>query len=67
MILARTYHRYQSTGRLVELPVALPLPTTEVYVVCAKTMRWVPRVQAVIQELRELLLSVEGVTEPSSS
>lgn len=67
MILARTYHPHQSTGRLVELPVELPLPTTEVYVVCAKTMRWVPRVQAVIQALRDLLLSVEGVTEPSES
>lgn len=63
MILPRTHHPHQSTGRLVELPVTLPLPTAEVYVVCAKTMRWVPRVQAVLQALRQLFLSVEGVTE----
>lgn len=29
-------------------------------------MRWVPRVQAVIEQLRELLLSIEGV-EPLES
>src|SRR5690606_7380461 len=91
MILPRTHHPHQSTGRLVELPVTLPLPAAvilprrrtpppstgrlvalpatlprpaaEVYVVGAKTMRWVPRVQAVRQALRQLCLSVEGVTE----
>lgn len=60
MILPNTYHSTQSMERLVRLPVTLPLPIGGFYVVCAKTMRWVPRVQAVIEQLRELLLSVEG-------
>src|SRR5690606_36634407 len=61
MVLPRAYYPKQSTGRLVEIPVDLPLPTGELYVVCAKTMRWVPRVQAVLERLRHLLFSVEGM------
>lgn len=63
MILPRIYHHTQSSGRLVELPVDLPLPETHMYVVCPKTMRWVPRVQLVLEQLRALLLSVEGAAE----
>ena len=60
MILPNTYHPAQSMDRLIRLPVALPLPSGEFYLVCAKTMRWVPRVQAVIEQLRTLMLSIEG-------
>lgn len=63
MILSRTSHADQFTGPLHEVSVDLPLPKAEFYVVCAKTMRWVPRVQAVLQELRTKLLAVEGVAE----
>jgi DNA-binding transcriptional LysR family regulator len=47
---------------LVELPTGLTLPTGEMFVVCAKTMRWVPRVQAVLTELLAHFEKVEGVT-----
>lgn len=66
MLLTRTYHPHQSTGRLLEVPVNLPLPSGAFYVVCAKTMRWVPRVQAVLERLRQLFSSVQGVTEIQS-
>lgn len=63
MILSRTTHPDQFTGPLEEVPVDLPLPRADFYVVCAKTMRWVPRVQAVLEQLRARLLAVEGVVE----
>lgn len=63
MILGRTQHPDQCTGPLYEVRVDLPLPKTEFFLVCAKTMRWVPRVQAVLQELRAKMLAVEGVRE----
>lgn len=36
-------------------------PAPDAYLVCAKTMRWVPRVQSVIEQLRNLLSEVEGL------
>jgi DNA-binding transcriptional LysR family regulator len=49
-------------GNLVELSVGLRLPSTELFLVCAKTMRWVPRVRAVAEELLAALTEVEGLT-----
>jgi DNA-binding transcriptional LysR family regulator len=65
MILSRTHHPDRFTGPLEEVLVDLPLPKATFYVVCAKTMRWVPRVQAVLEELRAKLLAVQGVAEAS--
>lgn len=46
--------------RLVELDVKLPLPVGEMFVVCAKTMRHVPRVQAVLERLCERFAAASG-------
>jgi DNA-binding transcriptional LysR family regulator len=46
---------------LVELPLELPLPEGELFIVCAKTMRFVSRVEGVIDALCERLEAVEGV------
>lgn len=62
MILARVRDPYRKEPPLVELDVKLPLPRQEMYVVCARTMRWVPRVQLLIDELRRALERVEGAT-----
>jgi DNA-binding transcriptional LysR family regulator len=62
MILARVQDPYRREPPLVELEVQLPLPRQEMYVVCAKTMRWVPRVQLLIQELRRALERIGGAT-----
>jgi DNA-binding transcriptional LysR family regulator len=60
MILPRAVHRYTQTPRLEEIPVGFELPSFEMYVVCAKTMRWVPRVQRVIEELRGVLEQMQN-------
>lgn len=60
MILPRAVHRYTEEPQLVEVPVGLKLPPFELYVVCAKTMRWVPRVQRVLQGLRTVLGQMQG-------
>ncbi len=63
MILSAVRHADEPYGvELVEVPMNLPLPVGELYVVCAKTMRWVPRVQAVISELLAHFERVEGTT-----
>lgn len=61
MILPRTRHPDQPYGAFVELDIGLKLPPTDVYLVCAKTMRWVPRVRAVVTQLVERLKSIEGL------
>jgi DNA-binding transcriptional LysR family regulator len=48
-------------GDLVELDVKLPLPQGEMFIVCAKTMRHVPRVQAVLEALCARFERFEGV------
>lgn len=61
MILPRTRHADQPYPPFVELPLPLPLPPADAYVICAKAMRWVPRVRAVIRELGALLGAIEGL------
>ncbi len=61
MILPATRHPDEPYPPLVELPVELPLPRGELFVVCAKAMRAVPRVESVLEFLCERLESVEGV------
>lgn len=56
MILERTTHPIVRRQRLVELDLEIELPATELHLVCAKSMRFVPRLRAVadllIEELR---------------
>jgi DNA-binding transcriptional LysR family regulator len=59
MILPQATHRYAQTPGLEEMPVGFELPCFEMYVVCAKTMRWVPRVQRVLEELRLVLAQMQ--------
>jgi DNA-binding transcriptional LysR family regulator len=61
MILPAVRHGDEPYGELVELDTRLPLPQGEMFVVCAKTMRWVPRVQAVLGELLAHFERAEGV------
>jgi DNA-binding transcriptional LysR family regulator len=61
MISTKTQHPDQPYPPFVEIPLALPLPPADLYLVCAKTMRWVPRVRAVITELIARLHSVTGL------
>jgi DNA-binding transcriptional LysR family regulator len=61
MILPATRDAYDPYPPLVELPLELPLPEGELFVVCAKAMRAVPRVESVLDLLCERLASVEGV------
>src|SRR5262249_4502770 len=60
MILPATRSGDEPYGELVELDVKLPLPVGEMFVVCAKTMRHVPRVQAVLDALCKRFSEVEG-------
>lgn len=61
MILPRARSMYDPYPAFVELDVGLPLPPVDAYLVCAKAMRWAPRVRAVISELVFLLRSIEGM------
>jgi len=61
MVLARTRAEHHPYPPFVELDVGLPLPMADAYLVCAKAMRWAPRVRAVITELVRLLETVEGI------
>jgi DNA-binding transcriptional LysR family regulator len=61
MILPATQHADDPYPPLVELPLELPLPEGELFIVCAKTMRAVPRVASVIGFLCERLETIEGV------
>lgn len=54
MIMSRAEHRFNQS-RLVELDVSLPDYKAALYLVCARSMRWVPRVRAVIDELADEL------------
>jgi DNA-binding transcriptional LysR family regulator len=62
MIQAKTRFDAQPYPPFVELPLALPLPPVDTYVICAKAMRWVPRVRAVLKELGSALDAIEGLT-----
>lgn len=62
MILPRTKSEGSPYPPFVELNVGLPLPPVDAYLVCAKAMRWVPRVRAVANELLSMLACLEGVT-----
>lgn len=61
MILPRLAHKNTPYPNLVELDVQLLLPPVDVYLVCAKTMRWVPRIRAVAHELVTALSKVNGL------
>lgn len=61
MIYPRLYIPQQLHPRFVELELELPLPTVDLYLVCAKTVRWVPRVRAVASELLDAFELVEGL------
>jgi DNA-binding transcriptional LysR family regulator len=61
MVLPCARSEHHPYPPFVELDVDLSLPPVESHLVCAKAMRWVPRVRAVISELVLLLRSVEGV------
>ncbi len=61
MILPRTSHKNAPYPTFVELDVGLKLPAIDLFIVCARTMRWVPRVRAVAQELVRSLSRVKGI------
>jgi DNA-binding transcriptional LysR family regulator len=61
MILPATRDADEPYAPLVELPLDLPLPEGELFIVCAKAMRSVPRVESVLGLLCERLEAVEGV------
>jgi len=61
MILPKLSHKDQAFSSLIELDVGLKLPAADMYLVCAKTMRWVPRVRAVASELVSALASIPGL------
>jgi DNA-binding transcriptional LysR family regulator len=61
MILARSHHHDQAFPPFEELDLGLGLPPADAYLVCAKTMRWVPRVRAVTGALIERLREIDGV------
>lgn len=62
MILPRLSHKNAPYPAFVELDVGLLLPAVDIFIVCARTMRWVPRVRAVAQELVRTLSQVKGIT-----
>jgi DNA-binding transcriptional LysR family regulator len=51
MYLPDTNHPYLSDRRLVALDLGLPEVNGRMYLVCARSMRWVPRVRAAIDAL----------------
>jgi DNA-binding transcriptional LysR family regulator len=61
MILPKARFSHAPYEPFVQVDVDLPLPYADAYLVCAKTMRWVPRVRAVVSELIETLTEIEGV------
>ncbi len=62
MVLPRLYHINQPGARLEEVDVGFRFPPTDVYFVCAKTMRWVPRVRLVVGELMKSIGTLEGLS-----
>lgn len=61
MVLPRAAHQRSLHPSLCELEVGLRLPPAELYLVCAKTLRWAPRVRAVAEQLVAALRKVEGI------
>ncbi|HSC88847.1 MAG TPA: LysR family transcriptional regulator [Polyangiaceae bacterium] len=61
MILERAKNPDSTLGELVELPLGLPLPQGEFFLVCAKSMRRVPRVARAIDELVARFGEVEAL------
>lgn len=43
------------TSELIEIDIGVALPTTEFFIVCAKSMQQVPRVRVVVERLIEIL------------
>lgn len=60
MILDRSHHPIAVESGLAEIEVDQEFPAIPFYVVCAKSMQFVPRVRAVADLLIELFLEVEG-------
>ncbi len=61
MILERTTHPLARNTELVEIELGLDLPPSELHLVCAKSMQFVPRVRAVADRL---IAELEQVFEP---
>jgi len=61
MILPRARYQSHPYPPFLELDVGLPLPALDAYLVCAKAMRWVPRVRAVAAELSGALGAIDGM------
>lgn len=61
MILPKARYPHGPYEPFVELDVDLALPPSDAYLVCAKTMRWVPRVRAVVSQMIEMLSAIDGV------
>lgn len=67
MILPRLSHKNSPYPNFVELEVGLRLPAADMFIVCARTMRWVPRVRAVAHELVSTLGRVKGIAWENES
>jgi DNA-binding transcriptional LysR family regulator len=61
MFQGKRQHRYLKEDSRREVPLPMPLPASEIYLVCAKSMRFVARVRAVIDELLALFEGGEGL------
>lgn len=59
MILERVQPPAASAPSLVEIDVGLQLPTAEMHLVCARSMRYVPRVRAVADLILEQVRAVD--------
>lgn len=61
MIYTKLHSKTQLYEPFVELDVGMRLPPADVFLVCAKSMRWAPRVRAVATELLSALSEIEGL------
>lgn len=62
MILPRIEFPHASHAPFVEIDLPIPLPRSEMFVVCAKSMRRVPRVATIIARLATYLRTVSGLS-----
>ncbi len=62
MVRPRVSPHHLSYDKFVQLEVDLTMAPLTVFLVCAKTMSWVPRVRAVTKELLAALEEVEGIS-----
>lgn len=67
MYLPALEHEFLEDRGLVALDLGLPEVSGELYMVCAKSMRWVPRVRAVIDLLHDELDRIAAVQPDSTT